>query len=212
MDTETKISTKQKILNCAVDLFAVKGYKETTIREIAAAVGVKEASIYNHFPSKNAIFDSILEEYAEITLGYSQEERNALLKENPNTDGILSCFKLLHPEGREDYFLKQLYVIFQEQHRNPAAREFVSEKIIHKTERIIGSIINTFKDNGTLRQETDSDFWVKLHSSLLYTFTSRALLGIGDNSQGFSGKGLKEMLRNMYDLMLKTCGTNNAGE
>ena len=52
-----KISTRQKILDCAIDLFATKGYTETTVRELAAAVGVKEASIYNHFSSKNSILE-----------------------------------------------------------------------------------------------------------------------------------------------------------
>ena len=53
--SQEKRSTKQRILRSAIDLFAKKGYTETSIRELAAAVGVKEASIYNHFLSKNSI-------------------------------------------------------------------------------------------------------------------------------------------------------------
>jgi len=61
--TPEKITTKQKILICATNLFSEQGYTETTIREIAAAVGLRDSSIYNHFPSKSSILEYILEDY-----------------------------------------------------------------------------------------------------------------------------------------------------
>lgn len=207
-DTE-RIPTKQRILDNAVNLFAVKGYTETTIRELATASGMKEASIYNHFQSKSAILEHILEEFSRISLDSFIKDKLVMLKENPTAGGILDCMKLIFSEGKEDYYLKELYVIFQEQHRNPMVRKFVSEGIILSTEHVIRTIIITLKDIGILRRDTDSDFWVKMHSSLVYTFASRSLLGIGDSSPGFSGMGLMDMLWNMYNLMLKTCGSGN---
>jgi AcrR family transcriptional regulator len=47
--------TKQKIISCALDLFATKGYTETGVREIAANVGIKSASFFYHFETKSAI-------------------------------------------------------------------------------------------------------------------------------------------------------------
>ena len=200
--------TRQKILDCAVDLFAMKGYTETTIRELAAAVGVKEASIYNHFPSKISILEYILEEYSHITYASFDREKLSGLKDNPSPDSILSCMKVVFPEGREEYYLKRLYVILQEQHRNPMVRKFVSERIILSTEQVIGTIINALKEFGILRPDADPDYWVRVHSSLIYSFANRALLGIGDSAAGFSGMGMSELLRNLYDLMLKTCGAH----
>ncbi len=37
------------ILNAAIDLFASRGFQGTTTREIAAAVGVTEPVLYQHF-------------------------------------------------------------------------------------------------------------------------------------------------------------------
>ncbi len=54
--------TKVRIVNEAFALFAERGYHAVSVRDIAAAVGIKDASLYNHFPSKKAIFDAILEE------------------------------------------------------------------------------------------------------------------------------------------------------
>ena len=98
----------------------------------------------------------------------------------------------------------------QEQHRNPLVREFMSNGIILSTERVIETIIDKLKECHKLRPDTDPDFWIKVHSSLIYAFSSRMLLGIGDHAPDFSGRGLSDLLRDMYDMMLRTCGTQDS--
>lgn len=56
--------TKQRILDKALELFSTQGYDSVSVGEIAKAVGIKAPSLYNHFPSKQAIFDAILESTA----------------------------------------------------------------------------------------------------------------------------------------------------
>lgn len=56
--------TKQKICSKALELFAARGYDSVSVGEIAKAVGIKAPSLYNHFPSKQAIFDAIVESTA----------------------------------------------------------------------------------------------------------------------------------------------------
>lgn len=52
--------TKQKILEKALELFSAQGYDSVSVGQIAKAVGIKAPSLYNHFPSKHAIFDTIV--------------------------------------------------------------------------------------------------------------------------------------------------------
>ncbi len=56
------IKTKQRILDYALQLFACDGFDGVSMRDIAAAVGVKESSLYKHYASKQAIVDAILEQ------------------------------------------------------------------------------------------------------------------------------------------------------
>ena len=56
--------TRQRILDEALELFSAKGYDSVSVGEIAKAVGIKAPSLYNHFPSKQAIFDAIVESTA----------------------------------------------------------------------------------------------------------------------------------------------------
>ena len=57
--------TKKKILDKALELFAAHGYESVSVGEIAQAVGIKAPSLYNHYPSKQAIFDAIVEATAK---------------------------------------------------------------------------------------------------------------------------------------------------
>ncbi|MDO4460746.1 MAG: TetR/AcrR family transcriptional regulator [Clostridia bacterium] len=53
-------NTKQEILEASLNLFSVQGFEATSISQIANAVGIRKASLYNHYESKQAILDAFL--------------------------------------------------------------------------------------------------------------------------------------------------------
>ena len=55
-------NTKQEILKSSLELFSVQGFEATSISQIADAVGIRKASLYSHFDSKQAILDAIVKE------------------------------------------------------------------------------------------------------------------------------------------------------
>lgn len=78
MSTQTKLSFKQQQLivreNAIVDatnsLLAKKGYDLMTMDEVAAEVGIAKASLYKHFPSKEALAAAAMIRLVENTLAY----------------------------------------------------------------------------------------------------------------------------------------------
>jgi AcrR family transcriptional regulator len=58
---EADVSTKERILAAAESLFAERGFAGTAVRDIAARSGLNGASLYNHFPSKQALYEAVLE-------------------------------------------------------------------------------------------------------------------------------------------------------
>src|SRR5215813_14785879 len=52
---------RQQILKTAIRLFAQKGFRGTTTREIALSAGVNEVTIFRHFARKQDLYDAVLE-------------------------------------------------------------------------------------------------------------------------------------------------------
>lgn len=57
--------TKKIILKKALELFSERGYDSVSVGEIAQKVGIKAPSLYNHYKSKEEIFQAIVSDTAE---------------------------------------------------------------------------------------------------------------------------------------------------
>ncbi|MDR1069646.1 MAG: TetR/AcrR family transcriptional regulator [Gracilibacteraceae bacterium] len=60
-----RADTKSRIMETAIRMFSAENYERVTMRDIAAAVGIKAASLYNHFNSKDEILTQIYELFEE---------------------------------------------------------------------------------------------------------------------------------------------------
>jgi AcrR family transcriptional regulator len=56
-----EMTTKERIFEAALDLAAQKGFDAVSVREIAETVGIKKASLYSHFSSKDELLEQIFE-------------------------------------------------------------------------------------------------------------------------------------------------------
>ncbi|HEX3921456.1 MAG TPA: TetR family transcriptional regulator, partial [Streptosporangiaceae bacterium] len=59
-DPGVRSERRAHMITLAGELFAQKGYRATTVREIADAAGILSGSLYHHFDSKESIGDEIL--------------------------------------------------------------------------------------------------------------------------------------------------------
>ncbi|QEN13791.1 TetR/AcrR family transcriptional regulator [Mycobacterium sp. ELW1] len=53
-------TAREEILDAAAELFTTIGYAGTSTRRIADAVGIRQASLYHHFATKDDILDALL--------------------------------------------------------------------------------------------------------------------------------------------------------
>lgn len=54
------MSTKERIIEKSLELFAQRGFSGVSVRDIAKAVGVRESALYKHFKNKQDILDQII--------------------------------------------------------------------------------------------------------------------------------------------------------
>ena len=60
---------RSELLRIAATLFAEKGFKNTTVRDIAESAGILSGSLYHHFDSKESMVDEILRSFQDELFG-----------------------------------------------------------------------------------------------------------------------------------------------
>lgn len=64
-DTSEK---RESIVNAAIEAFQAEGYENTSMDRIAELAGASKRTVYNHFPSKEALFEAVVDRFlGEIT-------------------------------------------------------------------------------------------------------------------------------------------------
>jgi AcrR family transcriptional regulator len=66
---EATMTRRDELLRIAAALFAERGVKNTTVRDIADAAGILSGSLYHHFDSKESMVDEILSSFQEELFG-----------------------------------------------------------------------------------------------------------------------------------------------
>ena len=144
--------TKLKIMEVSLGLFSEKGFKGTSIREIAKTVGIKGASIYNHFKSKEEILKSLFSKYGSHSLRESlvDEDNIRFLAENP--DEFTSFLKKsLRTWFLDENWKKFFKVILMEMIHNDSAKEIFREEMLGEGQKITNFFFTELKKRGAVK-------------------------------------------------------------
>jgi AcrR family transcriptional regulator len=96
---------RKELLSKCFDLFAQKGYGSITMRQIAQGMGVSTGTLYHYFPSKETLFEQLVEEI-------SQQDVSAALAELEGAETLQDAMLALgrYLVKNEDYFIKWTFV------------------------------------------------------------------------------------------------------
>jgi len=132
---------KQEILDTALRLFQEKGYEKTSISDIAKAIGVAQGLCYRYFPSKEALFDSVVDQYAGIlveALATPAKKKNMSLKQ------ILEEMPVTVETEDNNYY--QLFHGVE----NPKFHDQLSLKVCEKLVPIVTKLFEAAQANGEI--------------------------------------------------------------
>ena len=68
--TKARSAAKQRIIDVAFEHFVQSGYEGASLADIAESVGIRKASIYTHFKSKDALFLELLKDALDTESAY----------------------------------------------------------------------------------------------------------------------------------------------
>jgi len=60
----TRVGTRGRILEAALEVFARKGYHGASVDDIVRASGTSKGAVYHHFPNKEAVFLALVDDFA----------------------------------------------------------------------------------------------------------------------------------------------------
>lgn len=140
-----------QLLAIAAQLFATKGYAETTVRDIADEAGILSGSLYHHFSSKEAMLDEILREF----LGSLAERFKEIERQGENPREILD--ELIAVSFATIDANPHAVALYQNESSTLGAHpgfEFVGE-VSTKVEKIWIRVLRSGQRDGTFRADID---------------------------------------------------------
>ena len=124
-----KQKTKQRILDAALELFSTQGFEATSIAQIADAVGVRKASLYSHFDSKQDILDRLIDSIME---GYSKHSVRSLadsMDDELDPDGVVRLVtEQIRNAIHDAHVSRARKMLTIEQYRNPQLAELMTRR------------------------------------------------------------------------------------
>ncbi|WAA08605.1 TetR/AcrR family transcriptional regulator [Fervidibacillus albus] len=175
MVSETKqkkpTDKKQRIVTVAAELFAEKGYANTSTSEIAKKAEVAEGTIFRHFQTKENLLLSILVPFLKEALPPMAEDVFSKVL-NRYTDSPESFFHALITnryaffiENKEYFqvFIKEL--VYNEQIRNEVIPIFQRTVLMQ-----IETAIQTFQEKGKITKTIPSETLTRTAFSIMFGF------------------------------------------
>lgn len=164
----TGAKTRARLLENAATLFANRGFSGVTMADVAGAAGLTAPSIYNHFSSKDELFNAtVTDMYEEISVGF---KAGAAVAGDWQTRvrGILDAAAGLY---RDDGVLQRLSGVAQLE-ASQAPRRFTAVLAAH------AGVVDVFRDivaQAVRNQELPEDIDVAMTGELLAAMVTNAI-------------------------------------
>lgn len=190
--TQPEDATRTRIIKAAQKLFARQGYDGTTTRDLAAAAGVAEGTLFRHFANKKAILVEVATEgWVEILTDLLTE-----LSEMGSYEAVAQVMRrrMLNFHANAD----MMRVCFMEAQFHPELRDRVQSEVIDKMTDVAEAFFQTAMDRGIYRQMNP-----KIVARVFVGMF--AIAGFSNNTimeQGASPQAMKEMAEGIADIFL----------
>jgi AcrR family transcriptional regulator len=137
---------REQIVEAATRVFAEKGFRRATIREVAREAGTSEGTIYNYFEDKDAILMAILEKLNETERRAEDFEEGMAATFEEFLGGYLRRRMTMIWESREVF-----RVVLSEMLVNAELRELYLGRVVTPTMRIAEEYFRAMVEHGQIR-------------------------------------------------------------
>jgi AcrR family transcriptional regulator len=120
---DMRMSTRDKIIKSAVNLFIQQGVAKTTTKQIAASAAVAEGSIYRYFSSKDGLAWQVFKDYHQHIAIQLQQSVSQDMNLEEKIHVLVSCFLKM---ADEDWLMFRYYLTSQHTHMKNMTEEMLT--------------------------------------------------------------------------------------
>ena len=147
------MSTKQRILDEALTLFAENGYDGTGVDLIAERVGIKGPSLYKHYKGKEEILNALIDVAEERYDEMFGSEKNIGKIPKDREEFIKVTMERISFTMRDPMIRKIRMLLVQEQFRNERISEVTTRHQLDGIQRMFAKIIKGMMDEGIIKND-----------------------------------------------------------
>ncbi|WP_142825989.1 TetR/AcrR family transcriptional regulator [Planococcus soli] len=96
---------RTELMKQAVHLFSLKGFHQTSVQEVAQAVGISKGAFYKHFDSKENLFIEILKQYHEEITGAISSSQHAPGSDHKDVFKEKLAIEIERTLSNQDFFM-----------------------------------------------------------------------------------------------------------
>lgn len=198
--------TKERILDCAIELFSNKGYEAVSVRDIAAAVGIKASSLYKHYENKESILEHIFDLFRSVMLSTHEYESKVLQFPDRMTAGELlkNSFFVFRDMIYQPRLLKITRIINLEQGHNTSIKSFFLQELVDKPINELEETFAVMIKSGLIKPVHPRKLAITYHAHIISTYFIHNILKENLNLLQVE----KEML-DFIDFFCETFGQAN---
>lgn len=159
---------KWEIFVSSVDLFAEHGYENVSVRSIAAANGMRAASLYNHFPSKEAILDQIYKFYRANLVDVAPDlDKILALAPNQSPQETLHLTMSYFDDELQPLMDKICLIAMMQAHRDSKAYDLIWNFNIDHVKKYLRAVLQKMLDCGRI-EPLDIESFLELFISFAF--------------------------------------------
>jgi TetR/AcrR family transcriptional repressor of mexJK operon len=161
---------RRRVVEAARVVFLHDGFRGASVDRIAAAAGVAKQTLYNHFPSKEALFEETIR-VGVRDIVVQLDDAPGVVPDRLVAFGVALRKKLLSPEGLDWY-----RTVVADLSRMPELGRIVWRQGPYETVRRLADFLATAMDRGELRRDDPMFAAEMLNSMLINLDRTRGLL------------------------------------